>query len=870
MEQNSPDTSVADVGNIINSVSGQQPSSASDQLPPGFEIDGNNSNNDTSVADVGNLITQSSAPSSDQPPPGFEIDSGGSDQPPPGFEIDQTPDYANQTGTAFLEGAAQGVVGPAAPWLEKNVLGINAQDILGRQQANPWAHGLGEAAGLIGGGAALPWSEGALVGKAGEAVAGLLGGAKVAEEGTEAGGVVSDVASLLSTKRKLAIGAAKAATEMGLFATSDELSKHVLGDPSQSIGSAVSNIGMSGLLGGITGGAFSAVGAGVSKILDKTGAADFISTIARLKETPDQVGAIQNEVQTIHDTIQNMGKAINGGDGIKDQMMDKLMPDLNPKMVKQAQTAAAAIKDIMETHGSDKTLQSMYDTLSSAANQSIDPFTRQPTKLVDPTDLYKTLNQTKRMLQSMSKPGVDFLNPLSAPKINAIRDASSDMVKMLEDSQTWGDVGTLQRRLNQAQYNWIPYESQFRTALMREEGPTWVASSDKAQAYLKKATGDYTSLPDRQRLIGKALAAAKNYQSAVADSYNDLNLENPFQSFSTSSLDETLDKPSFGTKMAYKWNNKWEGAVFGHAAGVATGAAVGDLVGHPGLGSILGERLLGPAFTGVVKAALEKFPTIDSGVFTKAYSMLQNVDRGATVANKALTGIFSANPNILPAGMIPSPLALARLDKKSKELQNKPEDILNLPGNLATYLPNHAAQISQTASMAVNYLNSVRPNTVGTGLLDGKRTPSASELSQYNRTLKIAEQPLTVLQHIKQGNLTTRDIQDLKAMYPGYYDYLSQQLMSKVIDMKAKGKPIPYALRQSIALFTGQTLDSTMTPSAIQAAQAANAPQTPPPAQMMPKARKPRGRLSALGDKTSSLYATPAQAADKDRQSRAK
>src|ERR1019366_5705689 len=57
---------------------------------------------------------------------------------------------------AGLEGVAQGVAGPLATLAEQGlsklgVPGLTDEDIAGRQEANPITHGLGEAAGLIGG-----------------------------------------------------------------------------------------------------------------------------------------------------------------------------------------------------------------------------------------------------------------------------------------------------------------------------------------------------------------------------------------------------------------------------------------------------------------------------------------------------------------------------------------------------------------------------------------------------------------------------------------------------------------------------------------------------------------------------------------------
>lgn len=167
-------------------------------------------------------------------------------------------DYYGSTGQqikAGLEGAAQGVLGPIAPAIEK-AFGVKGSDILGRQEANPITHGVGEAAGLIGG-AFIPGLEeanlGSQVGKLGEA-AKLATGA----EGLAATGI-------------------KAGAELSALAGSTELSKAVEGDPNQTLGSAAINIGLSGIIGGAGGVALGSVSPLWNKVKNVTGAGDLIS-----------------------------------------------------------------------------------------------------------------------------------------------------------------------------------------------------------------------------------------------------------------------------------------------------------------------------------------------------------------------------------------------------------------------------------------------------------------------------------------------------------------------------------------------------------------------------------------------------------------
>ncbi len=86
---------------------------------------------------------------------------------------------------AGIEGAAQGAIGPFAPAIERG-LGVKPEGIRGREEANPWTHGISEAIGL-GGSAMLGIGEAPLVNMAGE------GAAKLAGLGAEGASTISKI-----------------------------------------------------------------------------------------------------------------------------------------------------------------------------------------------------------------------------------------------------------------------------------------------------------------------------------------------------------------------------------------------------------------------------------------------------------------------------------------------------------------------------------------------------------------------------------------------------------------------------------------------------------------------------------------------------
>lgn len=139
-----------------------------------------------------------------------------------------------QQAKAGLEGLAQGVAGPLAPAAEK-LFGVKPEDIRGREEVNPVTHGAGQLAGLAGS-AAVGFGEGAVLEGAGQAIRSALPAGKatfVSQVGPEA---------------------VKSAFEMGLFQGSEELSKKFKEDPNQTAESAMHDIGLATVIGGVFGG----------------------------------------------------------------------------------------------------------------------------------------------------------------------------------------------------------------------------------------------------------------------------------------------------------------------------------------------------------------------------------------------------------------------------------------------------------------------------------------------------------------------------------------------------------------------------------------------------------------------------------------
>lgn len=194
---------------------------------------------------------------------------------------------------AGLEGAGQGAIGPLAPAIERFSGLTTSEDIRARQEENPVAHGAGEVTGFVGS----------------QFVPGL-GEANVARGVGAVGHAAEAVTHLIPQVPKLISTGVKAGAELTALAASDELSKMVLQDPNQTLGTAAVNIGLSGLIGGAGGATLGLVSPlfkttanrlGISKLAN-----DFMGETKFLQDTPNVAEGAKQELTSRLAEAENM------------------------------------------------------------------------------------------------------------------------------------------------------------------------------------------------------------------------------------------------------------------------------------------------------------------------------------------------------------------------------------------------------------------------------------------------------------------------------------------------------------------------------------------------------------------------------------
>lgn len=296
----------------------------------------------------------------------------------------------------------------------------------------------------------------------------------------------------------------------------------------------------------------------------------------------------------------------------------------------------------------------------------------------------------------------------------------------------------------------------------------------------------------------------------------------------------------------------------GHLAENDHRKAAGMLHGHPLAGSVSKDNLnhimnrLGPALTAVdhnPPALRSSIDYLNSAI--KGHDSLGNHMKNLLGREKLSVDHDEKSVEQLKAHL--------------ENLQENPEKILETGGQLGHYLPDHAAGLGALTSTAVEYLNDLKPKTPQMAPMDDPTPPDKYEMAAYERHLSIAQQPLMILRHVKDGTLIPKDITTLQILYPALYKSMAEKAGEALIEAKTKEREIPYFQKQSLAMLIDQPLDSTMTPMSMQAIIKSAGTQQAQVQQQ--KQKKATGAQLKAIEKTDAMYETPLESRQMDNKS---
>lgn len=294
-----------------------------------------------------------------------------------------------------------------------------------------------------------------------------------------------------------------------------------------------------------------------------------------------------------------------------------------------------------------------------------------------------------------------------------------------------------------------------------------------------------------------------------------------------------IEKPSSGIKLADALFNgkvsELSSKALSESAATTVGGAVGSLVGHPWVGALIGERMLGPFFDAVLPPLLEPMmnKAIDSAAFKSAIDYGLSVYRGQQLLTKAAENVLVPGAEVLSGKLIPTAKDREKLQNRLDEMSENPDQTLNSSDPYLKYLEHHSSAKGSVIGSAYEYLKSIRPVPHKNLMFDQEIKPNEFQTSEYDQALNLAQQPLTILPKIKDGTITDRDIDVIRNLYPALHQSAIQRLHNAVLEHTADGSVIPYETRMGLAKFFREPLDSTMLPQNIAAIQQSFGPASP-------------------------------------------
>jgi hypothetical protein len=205
------------------------------------------------------------------------------------------------------------------------------------------------------------------------------------------------------------------------------------------------------------------------------------------------------------------------------------------------------------------------------------------------------------------------------------------------------------------------------------------------------------------------------------------------------------------------------------------------------------------------------------------------------------------------------------LKKKLKEIAEDPKELFKIGGSLGHYLPAHAAQTAESAATALGYLKSIKPRPQQPGLMDSVLPASKMEENKYNRALDIANDPTLVIQHAKDGSITSDDMIALTAMYPNLSKSIMNKATEHLIENGTTHKDLKYSQKRALSVLLNQPVMFSQTQPAIAAIMQANAGAQNQPQASGPKNKKASGVELKQINMVNKNQATPLQERQIDR-----
>ena len=235
---------------------------------------------------------------------------------------------------------------------------------------------------------------------------------------------------------------------------------------------------------------------------------------------------------------------------------------------------------------------------------------------------------------------------------------------------------------------------------------------------------------------------------------------------------------------------------FGAGAGKQMLALTGFNTGHPVFAAAAGVAagLQNPYKIAKVLAGLEK-----TGNLAKQ------------TLEKATTAIFNSKI-VGQTKIVAEVMTIRDLNDDRKHLANTsdPQAMMDQMANATVHIheiaPNTSQSAQNTLLRAHQFLQTKLPSNQ-TDLFGNERIPTQAEINKFYKYKTLVENPMSAMEHIKNGTITPEVMETLHAVYPDMYHQMQLSVAHNLADVGSK--KLPYVVKQSIQAFLGMPLKSS-------------------------------------------------------------
>lgn len=166
--------------------------------------------------------------------------------------------------------------------------------------------------------------------------------------------------------------------------------------------------------------------------------------------------------------------------------------------------------------------------------------------------------------------------------------------------------------------------------------------------------------------------------------------------------------------------------------------------------------------------------------------------------------------------------SLTRLASDPEALADRVSERMRLSTEAAPALTTAAIMQAQKG---IAFLQSKAPVTQELQMFPGQKTmASKSEIAKFERYVRAVEEPLSVIEDLKEGRMSPEAVEALKAVYPQMFAQIQQSVLQRIADNK---QPVSQQAKLQLGLLLGIPTTPSLTPDSIMRSQALYAPSQP-------------------------------------------